>query len=303
MQPQWDADILVDAERARRLIVESFPEMPCDTVVPFGQGWDNAAFLVDDRVLFRFPRRRVAAHLIDREIAVLPRLAPHLPLAISSPAFVGTPNEAFPYRFAGYEPIAGTTACSVALDDERRGACAEPLGAFLRALHGIDPAPFVATDLPGDEIGRLDHAKRRVMTEKRLPVVLASGAVPDAGAFAAELDRQPPIPLADADRRVVHGDLYARHIVLDDGGRPAGVIDWGDVHLGDPGIDLAIAFLLLPPDAHAAFRAAYGTIDDRTWNVARYRAIYHAFLQIDYGVREDDAGMLGSGQTALRMMT
>jgi len=50
------------------------------------------------------------------------------------------------------------------------------------------------------------------------------------------------------------------------------------------------------------FRAAYGPIDDRTWNAARYRAIYHAILELDYGVREDDTGMREIGSAALRLI-
>jgi aminoglycoside phosphotransferase (APT) family kinase protein len=96
--------------------------------------------------------------------------------------------------------------------------------------------------------------------------------------------------------------LYARHVLLDARLQPCGIIDWGDVHLGDPGIDLAIAHLMLPQSAHAAFRAAYGAIDQRTWLAARYRALYHAIVEIDYGIRESDFGMREIGTSALRLM-
>src|SRR6266849_3644209 len=39
---------------------------------------------------------------------VLPLLAPHLPLPIPAPEFVGIPDEGYPYPFAGYELIPGT---------------------------------------------------------------------------------------------------------------------------------------------------------------------------------------------------
>ena len=84
--------------------------------------------------------------------------------------------------------------------------------------------------------------------------------------------------------------------------RLTGIIDWGDVHLGDPAIDISIAHLVVPAAAHAAFRAAYGPIDERTWTLARYRALYHAILELDYGLRESDTGMRESGRTALRLM-
>jgi hypothetical protein len=58
---------------------------------------------------------------------------------------------------------------------------------------------------------------------------------------------------------------------------------------------------MLPTNAHAVFRDAYGPIDQRTWRAARYRALYHALLEIDYGIRENDSGMRNCGMAALRL--
>jgi aminoglycoside phosphotransferase (APT) family kinase protein len=299
---EWTADIDVDAPLAARLVRTQFPELATATVEPFGVGWDNAAFLMDGHVVFRFPRRRIVAGLIEREVAILPSIAPRLPLAISAPHFIGKATGGYPWIFAGYELIDGSTACSVVLSDKSRTALAQPLARFLRALHDVEPAEFVARGLPPDEIGRLDHHKRLGITRKRIATLTASGHFEGEDIFTAWLDAHPPPPLGDAERRLVHGDLYARHILLDDRARPTGIIDWGDVHLGDPALDIAIAHLILPSSAHEVFRAAYGPIDDRTWNTARYRAIYHAILELDYGIREDDAGMREIGSAALRLI-
>jgi aminoglycoside phosphotransferase (APT) family kinase protein len=301
-KPLWAADIAIDTALVARLIAAQFPDLRQALVEPFGAGWDNAAFLVDGRIVFRFPRRREWAGLIAREAAILPQISAHLPLPISSPAFVGAPSDDFPYLFAGYERIAGETACSMPLSDEARGVLAVPLGRFLRALHAIAPAPLVAFGLTGDEIGRLDGEKRLRMTRERvraLPDEAFSGA---GEAWVKWLETHPPVALAAGARRLVHGDLYARHLLLDPDARLTGIIDWGDLHLGDPAIDVSIAHLVLPAAAHAAFRVAYGPIDDRTWTLARYRAIYHAILELDYGIRENDPGMRESGQTALNLM-
>jgi len=100
--------------------------------------------------------------------------------------------------------------------------------------------------------------------------------------------------IADTNRPQTDKDLDAQR-------KPAGVIDWGDIHLGDPAPDIAIAHMLLPANAHAAFRDAYGPIDERTWRAAHYRALYHAILEIEYGIRENDAGMRDCGTATLRL--
>src|SRR5580658_2923360 len=158
-RPPWTADIAIDRTLATRLIAAQFLQYGEATVEPFGIGWDNAAFLAGGAVVFRFPRRRIAARLIDREIALLPGIAALVPLPISAPEFVGAPAPDYPWTFAGYPLIDGAVASSVPLTHEDRVAMAGPLAAFLRALHAIDPVPFVDRGLPPDEIARLDHAR------------------------------------------------------------------------------------------------------------------------------------------------
>ncbi|MBV9270292.1 MAG: phosphotransferase, partial [Candidatus Eremiobacteraeota bacterium] len=85
-------------------------------------------------------------------------------------------------------------------------------------------------------------------------------------------------------RCIVHGDLYARHILVDDKRRLNGIIDWGDVHFGNPAVDLAVAFYVLAPNDIEPFYDAYGSVDARTRALALYRALYHAVLVVDLGV-------------------
>ena len=103
------------------------------------EGWDNSVWVVDARYAFRFPRREVAIPGLEREIAVLPKLAPLLPLPVPVPAFVGEPTEEYPWPFFGAELIPGVEAGVAELDDEARLAIALELAAFLRALHASSP--------------------------------------------------------------------------------------------------------------------------------------------------------------------
>jgi aminoglycoside phosphotransferase (APT) family kinase protein len=81
-----------------------------------------------------------------------------------------------------------------------------------------------------------------------------------------------------------------------------GVIDWGDIHAGDPALDLAISDLVFDDEDHAAFDAAYGPIDKRTRARARWRAIYHAALTADYAHRTGNAALLAVSLDALRRL-
>ncbi len=263
-----------------------------------GHGWDNAAFLVDDAYVFRFPRRAVAVELIRSEVAVLPRIAPLLPLPVPVPVFAGAPSAAYPWPFAGYRLLPGTPLDAARPDVRNRARLTPALGQFLRALHGPRPRAAAEGLLGGDTIGRLDHAKRLPQARTRFDDAAAAGVLPDAGRFVAAMERLAP---DDVPRPavVVHGDLYARHLLLDGGGAPAGVIDWGDVHLGDPALDLAAALLVLPAAEIDRFRTSYGEIDATTWDRATYRAIHHAALELAYGIDRDDRDLVDGALFAL----
>ena len=126
----------------------------------------------------------------------------------------------------------------------------------------------------------------------------AAGVFADAGVFIAAMERIAPY---DTPRPavVVHGDLYARHLLVDDAGALAGVIDWGDVHLGDPALDLAAAKLVLPPTDLDTFLAHYGAVDATTWDRATYRAIHHAALELAYGIDRNDHALIDAARFAL----
>lgn len=181
---EWAPEFDVDEDLARRLIAAQFPDIALESITRFGAGMDNVAYLIDDRYVFRFPRRGWVAPLLEREERILPLIARHLPLAVPFPQFIGRPDLGYPWTFAGYERVDGTTACSAALTLEQRVAFARPLGTFLRALHSIPAEAGERAGLPGDEIGRLDHAARLPLARERFAQLTQTGALDDAAPFA-----------------------------------------------------------------------------------------------------------------------
>lgn len=297
MANPWDADIELDQDGARRLIESQFPELAPASLERFGQGWDNDAWLVNGTYVFRFPRRKVAAEDAAYELTALPWIAPTLPLPIPNPRFIGAPDESYPYSFGGYALLPGRTADTVPLDDDERARLAPVLGGFLRALHHTPPPEGARPDL----LGRTDPAANLERLKGRLEA-FAGELLPGLGADevyarALELSRAKPWKGAP---RLVHGDLYARHLLLDDDKQLAGVIDWGDVHVSDPALDFSAVYGFLPPSAWEAFFAVYGAIDDDTAARGRFRALYSGVILLLYGRSIGDTALEGAGETALR---
>jgi len=297
--PPWTAERSVSPELARNLIASQFPELAPVRVESPSEGWDNIAYLVNGEWIFRFPRRTIAVDLIRTEVAVLPAIASRLPLPIPMPVFAGEPEERFPWPFAGYRRLAGRTACRADLSDDQRERAAAPLGRFLRALHAIPPAVASRAGAGPDTMARMDVEARRGMVLERLDSLAAQGLLGDVSRWR-EIAESMPAELPSDGPVLVHGDLYARHVLVDDAGAPCGVIDWGDVHLGDPAIDLSLACGFLPMAARDAFRAEYGPVAEPTWKKARFRALFSAVAILFYGADVGDADLVREGRAALR---
>jgi len=299
----WQAEHELDAERAAALIGAQFSELRGAEVTAYGVGWDNTAFLVDGRWVFRFPRRALAVRLIENETRCLGPVAERVPLPIPAPRFVGVPADGYPWPFAGYRLLPGTTACRANLDGDARRRLATPLAHFLRALHGISAEQALAWGAPHDEMRRLELPYRLDMARERLAAAFEAGLITPSVRTGLDtaLGRMPPNWKA-AEVCMCHGDLYSRHLLVDDAGAACGIIDWGDLHAGDPAVDLALVHALLPVDAHAGFRRAYGPIEPASWQVGRLKAIVTNLVVVIYATDVGDIDLEREGRWALTNM-
>jgi aminoglycoside phosphotransferase (APT) family kinase protein len=282
--PEWSADVEVDAALVRRLVGGQFPELELRSLRPLAEGWDNAVWVVDDRWAFRFPRREIAIPGFVRELAVLPRLAPLLPLPIPTPVFRGVPAAGYPWPFFGAPLLPGEELPHADLDDAGRIALARPLAGFLRALH--HPATAAAVEpLPADPWGRADMARRVPRALEGLDQLRALGLwrAPASVAQLLESARGLPQPPATV---LVHGDLHTRHVLVDRAGAITGVIDWGDVCAGDPSVDMSLYWTLLPPGGRLEFLAEYGPLSEEQLLRARVLALFLCAMLAVYADRE-----------------
>ena len=55
MANQWDADFVIDEEFAGKLVEEQFPELAPVNVEFISNGWDNIAYIINGKYIFRFP--------------------------------------------------------------------------------------------------------------------------------------------------------------------------------------------------------------------------------------------------------
>ena len=81
-------------------------------------------------------------------------------------------------------------------------------------------------------------------------------------------------------------ELQADEGLVDVTGRLTAVIDWGDICLADPSVDLHVFWSFLPRDARDEFLHAYGPVSDERLLRARVFALSLCAVLATYGRHE-----------------
>ncbi len=297
----WNPEQTLEPPLALELIREQFPQLSPTKIRLLGAGWDNTAFVINEDLIFRFPRREIALPLLEAEWCILPKLAPLLPLPIPVPKWRGEPTSRFPWPFIGYKMLPGFTACYANLTEDERASLAEPIARFLAHLHNTSGAIVAGSHIFGDNRSRIDGTQLIEKIRKNLAELALLNLLENRKGLESVLETSKNLraPLSNV---LVHGDFYVRHLLVDEKHTLVGVIDWGDIHLGDPAMDLSIAHSFLPQHAHHLFREAYGEISHDTWALARLRAIYSSMMLVLYGHHSGDPAILREGLRALKVI-
>lgn len=306
----WTAEIVVTPHFAASLISEQFPDLGAAPVTELATGWDNTAFVVGGQWLFRFPRRQVAVPGVRREIEVLPRLAPRLPLPIPDPEFVGRPSERYPWPFFGARLLPGAELAESGLTESGRAPAAARVGSFLRELHDPGLVPLTSgADLPVDPMCRASPRVRAGKARDVLGLLVNRGLWPASSDVSRLLDQAgaepddvvPGTGAPGAGPLVVsHGDFHVRHLLVGAGGVATGVIDWGDLCLADPAVDLSVAYLGFAGPARAELLAAYGRpVTPRRELAARTCAISIGVALAEYAADENRSELLAESLAGL----
>ncbi len=290
MSKPWVAQIAVSETLAKDLIEKQFSQLSVTAINKIGEGWDNTAFVINHTYVFRFPRREIAVGLLQHENQLLPALHKHLNINIPLPEFLGKPSDAFAWPFSGYKMLKGITADKLALQKIDRQKNLKALAAFLKQLHNTDLANSLADFDISDEISRLDILKRTPQTLERFWQLEKEYNLKRPKAIIRYLENIDHL-IPSEKTSIVHGDLYAKHLLMDDKKQLCGIIDWGDAHRGDKAVDLAVVQAFLPHNIHEAFLNLYGYVCDKTWSLAFFRAIYSSVTILCYGLDMKDKAL------------
>ncbi len=270
------AEFTLNSEFVTTLLQDQHPDLAHLPLRSVESGWDNALFRLGDHLAIRLPRRAITAPLIIHEQTWLPYLADYLTLPVPMPYRLGTPARGYPWHWGIVPWLPGMAADQHAPDP----AQAEPFAAFLRSLHRPAPANAPTNPLRGVPLRKRAAAVGARLHRLARKTNLITPRIRQIWneALIAPLD-MPPTWL--------HGDLHPRNVLVEHG-VITGIIDWGDMTVGDCATDLAAIWMLFTtPHARQAAVAAYADLSEATLQRARGWAVLFGVILLDTGLTDN----------------
>ena len=253
----------IDVDLVRRLLAAQFPEwadLPLERY-PSG-GTVNAIYRLGENMSVRLPLNPGWVWHLESESMWLPKLAPQLPVGVPAVLGRGAPGEGYLFEWSVFGWLEGETWTVDRLRDEHEAAA--DLTNFISALWKIDTTggqrPRRASKIP---LPAFDQWVRESIEGARDMV--------DAEALSAAWKLALTAPEFDGTPVWTHSDLGPANVLVANG-RMSAVIDWGNVHIGDPARDISVAWSMLSRENRNTFRATLD-VDDATWARARGWAI------------------------------
>ncbi|MBI2792211.1 MAG: aminoglycoside phosphotransferase family protein [Gammaproteobacteria bacterium] len=277
MEPE---NINIDVAIVQQLLKSQFPQWKDLPVRPVSQsGWDNRTFHLGKEMLVRMPSAEEYAFQVEKEQHWLPKLAPSLPLQIPVPIAMGEPGEGYPWKWSIYRWLEGEAAARANIGDLKEFAAS--LADFLITLHGIDstngPKPGPHNFYRGGDLSTYDAETRQAMDVLKGKINVGLTTEIWERAIATNWHYDPVW---------IHGDVSVGNLLVKEG-RLKAVIDFGQLGVGDPACDLAIAWTFFKGESREIFRKKLA-LDYDTWARGRAWTLWKALI-IAAGITDSNA--------------
>jgi aminoglycoside 2''-phosphotransferase len=223
-------------DTAKAMIRKDFPNFTIERIELAGEGMDSRAFFVNDDYVFRFPKFPKVAKSLKVEIMLLPTLQPYVRIPIPRFEYIGKSDREL--RFVGYKKIEGIELKKLwpKLTEQAQEALLEAMSACLRELHSFPLEEARACGVEEHNLRRIhngDFSAVKKDVEKLLSRKTCAYIEDLHKAYVSDKGNFPHTP------KFLHADFGPGHIFCkEDGSDLAGLIDFGDVGIGDPDYDL-----------------------------------------------------------------
>ena len=265
-------------DRIRRIA----PDITVRSIRLNAEGLMNDVVIVNEELVFRFPKHESASNHLSDEINLLRLLQPYITLQIPEPLYDN--QDVLAYRLIPGETLRRDMLLRLAEDDQQ--AVANQLAQFLKELHGV-PVHHIGVEIPpADALMKYEgwvNVYQRIR-EKVYPLLLAHLRDWATEHFESHLSDKRNF---EYELKVVDTDLPPYHIMFDSGRRRLnGIIDFGCAGLGDPAIDFGVIIYNYGESFFNRFYAVYPTAEQYL-SRARFYAGAHELRWLLTGIERN----------------
>ncbi|WP_166704837.1 aminoglycoside phosphotransferase family protein [Bacillus albus] len=225
----------------KQYIKEALPNLSIHSYKQNEEGWDNVAVIVNDELLFRFPRKQEYAMRIplEKELCTLLSYSlheikvPHYHLLYRNDA------DAVPlcsyYTLIHGEPLKTDTVTK--LEDKELKTIITQLAAFLTTLHSI---PLKQGTTLGFPVEKTLTYWKELQTKLNQYVTNSLTSLQHSSLNRLFENFFTCIDTSTFQNTIIHADFTHHHILFDKQNKTiSGIIDFGDAQMGDPAFDFA----------------------------------------------------------------
>jgi len=215
-------------------IHQDFPDFVISSIKKIGEGDNSKAFLINEDYIFRFSKREEVKEQVRREIDVLPKIKPVVTIQIPRFTFISPSMNYVGYRMIKGENLSGEIFKNLTQKDQQN--VQKALADFLSAIHAIDilqlkNGNLETMNLKEEYHENFEKAKRLIfphLSQNKREIVTRF--------FVDYLDNKDNFNYAKC---LIHNDFSKDHILFNTVNKQiTGIIDFGDIAIGDPDYDL-----------------------------------------------------------------
>jgi len=223
--------IIMNTKTLLQLIKKEFPKLHWKKFKIITKGWDFIVIILDNKLVFRFPRDKEGKIGLKKEINFLKNFKKHSKITIPDYKYI-----AKNYSLSGYTLIPGKDMKIWRyrkLTLNQKQILAKQIAKFLSDLHTTPISIMKRYDIKKSDPNESFKHLVKVTKKYILPKLKTKDIILIKNHFK-DLKHS----INDKFKSVfVHGDLGADHMLWNK--NSIGIIDFGDIHIGDPAKDFS----------------------------------------------------------------
>jgi aminoglycoside 2''-phosphotransferase len=216
----------------KETILKNFEDVKIDHIIKLGEGLMSRAYLINHKLVFRFPKEKRGAFDTEKEKRVLPLLKKHITLNI--PEFIYCGKQDNGYSFVGYKILPGepmNEQLFYSLSVEIKNRIAYQIAEFINQISSFNVEQAKELDIQENDFYHDYLELFQEVQENGFPKMNKKMQGYISFRFKSFLENKDHFLYTP---KLLHSDISLDHLLYDKTRQElTGIIDFGDMRIGD----------------------------------------------------------------------